>query len=141
MDLIRQIEKSGDAIWTGLIAVEKMVIPEQILPSQYYSHSEEFTPEKKLMLAILIDGITCCNRRTVSKHYPSLKVQEALTWVRSEDPTPLFGFERICETLGLASGRLRTHILQAQALGSVTTSHKNHSVRYSQMKIVNKRAR
>ena len=73
--------------------------------SQYlkiYTTKTEIEPEKRLMLAVLVDAIEVyqdyiSQRRIVNKvHY-----QEAKDWILEENREWLFSFENVCESLGL----------------------------------------
>lgn len=82
-----------------------------ILPSQYFDSPRELTPEQRLALTVLQDGIvqaiqpeSCTSARLIRLR------DEAMQWVSSEDTRP-FGFVWCCEVCGFNAGWLRRRIL------------------------------
>lgn len=65
--------------------------------------------EKRLMLAVLIDAVSCIERYRTGRRPQSWSAfRTALTWVLQHEHTWLFSFENICLTLDLNPLRLRS---------------------------------
>lgn len=90
----------------------KLFEPDTILPAQFYAmfkSSQYREPERRLMVAILEDAVSClstdlrvCNQRQ-KKQY-----EEAKHWVTTdEDSEWIFSFKNICEVLGMDPDYLR----------------------------------
>ena len=85
--------------------------PETILPSQLLDTSHlgaARQPEKRLMLAVLEDGIATF-QRTVSatSRAGRREFDEVRTWLASDDLTSPYAFLNICHVLGFDAGYLR----------------------------------
>jgi hypothetical protein len=100
--------------------------PDAILPAQFYAlfkQSQYREPERRLMVAILEDAVSClsmnlhrCNLRQ-RKQY-----EEAKHWVTSEEESDwIFSFRNICEVLGMDPSYLRRGLIR-QATSSRTRS-------------------
>jgi hypothetical protein len=90
----------------------KLFEPDAILPAQYYAMfkcSQYKEPERRLMVAVLEDAVSCltmnpreCNLRQ-RKQY-----EEAKQWVSAEEESEwIFSFRNICEVLGMDPSYLR----------------------------------
>lgn len=90
----------------------KLFEPDAILPDQFYNmfkNSQYREPERRLMVAILEDAVSClsadlskCNFRQVRQY------EEAKHWVTTdEDGDWIFSFRNICEVLGMDPSYLR----------------------------------
>ena len=90
----------------------KLFEPDAILPAQFYAMfkcSQYKEPERRLMVAVLEDAVSCltlnprdCNLRQ-RKQY-----EEAKQWVTAENDTEwIFSFTNICEVLGMDPSYLR----------------------------------
>ena len=68
--------------------------------------------EQRLMLAVLEDGIA-----TLLKHARATRGQaarlrrETFSWLVTTSRDELFGYERLCEALGIDGSRLRRRVL------------------------------
>src|SRR4029077_8674730 len=80
--------------------------------SAIYRRAEPAAGERRLLLAVLEDGI-----RTLLKHADATRgrartlQREALAWLLSDAHTDVFTFASICEALEIDPGRLRGQIL------------------------------
>jgi hypothetical protein len=80
--------------------------------SAVYRRAEPAAGERRLLLAVLEDGI-----RTLLKHAGATRgrartlQREALAWLLSDAHTDVFAFASICEALEIDPGRLRGQIL------------------------------
>ena len=104
----------------SLIAIHdtgKLFEPDTILPTQFYSifkNSQYREPERRLMVAILEDAVSClstdlhrCNPRQ-RKQY-----EEAKAWVAADDESEwIFSFKNICEVLGMNPSYLRHGLIR-----------------------------
>jgi hypothetical protein len=90
----------------------KLFEPDAILPAQFYAMfkcSQYKEPERRLMVAVLEDAVSClsmnprdCNLRQ-RKQY-----EEAKQWVSAEEESEwIFSFRNICEVLGMDPSYLR----------------------------------
>jgi hypothetical protein len=90
----------------------KLFEPDAILPAQFYAMfkcSQYREPERRLMVAVLEDAVSClsmnpreCNLRQ-RKQY-----EEAKQWVSVEEESEwIFSFRNICEVLGMDPSYLR----------------------------------
>ena len=102
--------------------VSSLFQPDTLLPEQYldtYRRKLHLEPEKKLMLAILEDGIACF-QKYVFAHDGKGKAlfREAETWVEDKGGEAVFSFDSVCECLGLDPDYVRRGMRtwKAQAL-------------------------
>jgi hypothetical protein len=104
----------------------KLFEPDAILPAQFYAMfkcSQYKEPERRLMVAVLEDAVSClsmnprdCNLRQ-RKQY-----EEAKQWVTAEEETEwIFSFTNICEVLGMDPSYLRRGLTR-RTLGSSAVS-------------------
>lgn len=115
-----------------LVLEEKVLslfTPDPLVSSQYLDTLRSkavLQPEKKLMLAVLEDAITCCQKFHDAKAAKKKKLfNDAVEWMLAENIDWIFSFENICETLGLAPDYMRQGLLGAQwrrLIGNCTTS-------------------
>lgn len=69
-------------------------------------------PEKKLMLAVLEDGIMCFQRYLQAKNGKEKKLYDnAAAWIFDQDDIGLFSFENICQACELDPAYLRIGLL------------------------------
>lgn len=86
-----------------------------MVPEQYFASRPYFTGEKHLLLAMLIDAISCCSGRGVpsnnAEKYRNSHVQEAWNWILSDErsrPGDLYyDYLSVCEILSIDHRRLR----------------------------------
>jgi len=104
----------------SLIAIHdtgKLFEPDTLLPTQFYAmfkNSQCREPERRLMVAILEDAVSCvstdlhrCNLRQ-RKQY-----EEAKAWVTTDDESEwIFSFKNICEVLGMDPSYLRHGLIR-----------------------------
>src|SRR5712691_1330647 len=77
-----------------------------------YRRAEPACGERRLLLAVLEDGIRTLLKHARATHGRGLNLRrEALTWLTTEDRSDVFCFENICETLGVDAARLRARVL------------------------------
>jgi hypothetical protein len=69
-------------------------------------------PEKKLMLAVLEDGVLCFQNYMFARDgRGEVLFRKAENWILEENSDWLFSFENICEALGLNPGYVRQRLL------------------------------
>jgi hypothetical protein len=78
-----------------------------------YRRAEPACGERRLLLAVLEDGIRTFLKYARATHGRPLNLQrEAYTWLTSQEPSSdPFAFENICEALGIDPERLRQRVL------------------------------
>ena len=112
----------------------KLFEPDTILPTQFYAmfkNSQYREPERRLMVAILEDAVSClstdphrCNLRQ-RKQY-----EEAKHWVSTDDEGEwIFSFRNICEVLGMDPGYLRRGLMRPATGGRLRGSNTSVTAR------------
>ena len=90
--------------------------PDTLLSAQYFDNLRRKThlePEKRLMLAILQDGIHCYrDNLNASGGKKKRDFDEASAWIVDADGDWVFSFESVCEALGLNPQYLRQGLLR-----------------------------
>src|SRR3972149_3406702 len=85
--------------------------PDTILPFQYFELLRRKTyleGEKKLMLAVLEDAVSCFQKHHAARDKNRKKLfREAEEWIVDENNDRLFSFSNICESLGINAEYLR----------------------------------
>ncbi len=121
---------------TGLTPGERFASlfqPDTLIPQEYletFKRRTHFQPEKRLMLAVLEDGIACFQKYITAQDTRSKKYfQETEAWVLEEPSERLFCFANVCETLGLNADYLRRGLMRWKA----ATLEKRPSARIYQL--------
>lgn len=79
-----------------------------------YRKAEAAVGERRLLLAVLEDGIRTFLKYAQATYGRGLNLRrETLGWLMSGDGRDVFGFENICEVLGINAERLRRRVLAA----------------------------
>lgn len=90
--------------------------PDTLLSAQYFDNLRRKTllePEKRLMLAILEDGIHCYrDNLNASRGKKKRDFDEAAAWIVDADADWVFSFESVCDSLGLNPAYLRQGLLR-----------------------------
>lgn len=104
---------------TGLSMEERVTSlfqPDTLLPEQYldtFRRKLHLEPEKKLMLAILEDAIACYQKYLFARDSKGKALfEEADEWVRDSGSGSVFGFDSVCESLGLNPEYVRRGMAQ-----------------------------
>lgn len=91
--------------------VTSLFQPDTLLPGQYldtFRRKLHLEPEKKLMLAILEDGIACFQKYLFARDSKGKALfREAEAWVEEKGSEAVFSFDSVCEALGLDPDYLR----------------------------------
>ena len=105
----------------------KLFEPDTILPTQFYAmfkNSQYREPERRLMVAILEDAVSCLsmNLRRCSLRQRK-QYEEAKHWVTAEEESEwIFSFRNICEVLGMDPSYLRRGLIR-----QITSSRTHNS--------------
>jgi hypothetical protein len=90
--------------------------PDVLLPIQYFEsvhRKSRLDPEQRLMLAILEDGVACFQKYAFAQNRRGKNLfGEAEEWLAEKDNDYVFGFENICEVLGVDAAYLRLGLLE-----------------------------
>lgn len=101
-----------------------MVMPEWVMPSQFFNQSTVDTPEKKLMMMVLLDAIQIMQRplSVSTARNPAYRIafeknrltprQETRAWFASDDRTWPFAFLNLCDVFDLDPSCIRRIILE-----------------------------
>jgi hypothetical protein len=89
-----------------------------------YRRAEPACGERRLLLAVLEDGIRTFLKNARATHGRALNLRrEAFSWLTTDDRSDVFAFENICEALGIDAPRLRQRVLGE---GAPEPSHAVH---------------
>ena len=105
--------------WTGPYAEERLLSlfePDVLVPAQYLETTRRRNysePERKLMLAILEDGIWCFQNGLVAKSKTKKNLfSEAEEWILDDGKDWLFSFDNVCEILALNASYIRKGLMR-----------------------------
>ncbi len=91
--------------------VTSLFQPDTLLPEQYldtFRRKLHLEPEKKLMLAILEDGIACFQKYVFARDAKGKSLfRDAEAWVEEKGGEAVFSFDSVCESLGLDADYVR----------------------------------
>jgi hypothetical protein len=106
------------AFETGLSMGERLSSlfqPDTLMPEQFLQTFQRLThlqPEKRLMLAVLEDGVACFQKYLTARDGRGKRIfQETEEWVLEEPSERLFSFANVCETLGFDADYLRRGLM------------------------------
>lgn len=107
------------AFETGLSISERLSSlfqPDTLIPDQFLQTFRRLThlqPEKRLMLAVLEDGVACFQKYLTARDGRGKRIfQETEEWVLEEPSERLFSFANVCETLGFNADYLRRGLMR-----------------------------
>lgn len=90
--------------------------PDTVLSNLYFENLRSktvFEPEKRLMLAIMEDGISCYLKNLFATGAERRQVfDEAAAWITEPDGDWVFSFASICDALGLNPAYVREGLLR-----------------------------
>ena len=90
--------------------------PDTVLSAQYFDNLRRktlFEPEKRLMLAILEDGIRCYLENLYASGAKRKRVfEDAAAWIIETDGDWVFSFDHVCDALGLNPEYVRQGLLR-----------------------------
>jgi hypothetical protein len=101
--------------------------PDTILPTQFYAmfkNSQSREPERRLMVAILEDAVSCLLTDLQGSNLRQRKqYEEAKAWVTTDEESEwIFSFKNICEVLGMDPSYLRRGLIRPITGSRVRTS-------------------
>jgi hypothetical protein len=104
----------------------KLFEPDAILPAQFYSMfkcSQYKEPERRLMVAVLEDAVSCLSMNPLDCNLRQRKqYEEAKQWVSAEEDSEwIFSFRNICEVLGMDPSYLRRGLTRTKSGGRVVS--------------------
>ena len=87
------------------------VVPETILPEQFFRPSAALPPEKRLMLAVL-EGALLDLQRSAGARTPRARrlADEVDAWLAADDEGWPCSFLNVCQALGLEASAVRTRV-------------------------------
>jgi len=89
-----------------------------------YRRAEPACGERRLLLAVLEDGIRTFLKHSRATHGRALNLRrEAFSWLTTDDRRDVFAFENICEALGIDAARLRQRVLAEASIGPFHAVH------------------
>ena len=89
-----------------------------------YRRAEPACGERRLLLAVLEDGIRTFLKHARATHGRALNLRrEAFAWLSTDDRRDVFAFENICEALGIDAARLRQRVLDEGSAGPYHSVH------------------
>lgn len=102
-------------------AINNAVVPDYTMPAQFWAVYEAggMTPEKRLMLAVFEDALSCVrgypilSRTNKGQEYEKAKakfIRQAKAWFMSDDTSYLFAFESICDAMGWNADKVRKEL-------------------------------
>jgi hypothetical protein len=110
------------AFETGLTTGERFTSlfqPDTLIPEEFletFKRRTHLQPEKRLMLALLEDGVACFQKYATAHDGRGRKYfQETEEWVLEESAEALFSFANVCDTLGLNADYLRRGLMRWKA--------------------------
>jgi hypothetical protein len=90
--------------------------PDAVLSAQYFESLRSKTlsePEKRLMLAVLEDAISCFQNNVLARSGKSKKLfEESEAWILAGDRDWFFSFENICDVLRINPVYVRQGLLR-----------------------------
>jgi hypothetical protein len=96
--------------------VSSLFQPDTLLSTQYFENLRRKTllePEKRLMLAILEDGIQCYFDNVHAGGGKKQRLfEDAEAWIVASDDDWVFSFESVCDALGLNPEYVRQGLLR-----------------------------
>lgn len=98
--------------------ISSLFHPDTIAAPEYFeglSRRSSLDPSKKLMLAILEDGLKCFLANVSARGGKNKKLfDEAEKWIMAEGSDDIFSFENVCEVLGLNPEYLRRGLARSR---------------------------
>ena len=116
---LRVANMINDSEPSALTAEEKIASlfqPDMLLSAQYFENlrrKTHFEPEKRLMLALLEDAISCYQDNLISRSGKKKRLfEDTEQWVLRTDGDWIFSFDNVCDALGLNPEYVRQGLLR-----------------------------
>ncbi|NIO08798.1 MAG: hypothetical protein GTO40_12600 [Deltaproteobacteria bacterium] len=117
--------------------------PDPSVPFQYLQTHQKRSlvePEKELMLAVLVDAITCMQNYVLAKKNKEKRLfREAQEWIFVKDSDWPFSFENICFHLGIDPNYLRKGLMRPKKRAPSRSRRVGHGSAHEKMKAGRKR--
>jgi hypothetical protein len=121
MEALSSGTASEESSFTADERVSSLFQPDTLLSTQYFENLRRktlFEPEKRLMLAILEDGIHCYfDNLHASGSKRKRLFEDAAAWIVESDGDWVFSFESVCGALGLNPEYVRQGLLRWREKG------------------------
>jgi hypothetical protein len=116
----RKAENLADAgdttVHRGDEKIASLFQPDTLLSAQYFDTLRRKTllePEKRLMVAVLEDAISCYQDNLFSQHGKKRRLfDEAEDWIATPGGDWIFSFDNVCESLGFNPEYVRRGLLR-----------------------------
>ena len=87
------------------------IVPETILPEQFFRPSAALSPEKRLMLAVLERAWLDLQRSAGARTPPARRLADEVdAWIAADDEGWPCSFLNVCQALGLDVSAVRTRV-------------------------------
>lgn len=107
--------------WASDDRVASLFQPDTLLTTQFFENlrrQSAYEPEKRLMLAVLEDGIHCyLDNRHAAEGKRKRLFEDAADWIVEKDGDWVFSFESVCDALGLSPEYVRQGLLRWKEKG------------------------
>ena len=100
------------------------IVPDAILPEQFFRPSAALAPEKRLMLAMLEGALLDLQRSAVARTPRARRLADEVdTWFAADDEGWPCSFLNVCQALGLDASAVRTRVARwrTEAQANVVT--------------------
>jgi len=112
----KRMDAKEQSSFTADERIGSLFQPDTVLSDQYFENLRRktlFEPEKRLMLAILEDGIHCYLENLGASDAKRKQVfEEAAAWITEIDGDWVFSFGSVCDALGLNAEYVRQGLLR-----------------------------
>lgn len=96
--------------------IKSLLRSDALLPDEYLEtirRKMDHFPEKKLMFAVLEDGVTCYqNLISTQEEKGKRQFDEVEGWILEENSDWLFSFDNVCESIGLNPRYIRAGLMR-----------------------------
>jgi hypothetical protein len=99
--------------------VSSLFQPDSLLPTQYFDtfrRKSSLEPEKRLMLAVLEDGVACFQKHVMARDGKEKALfRDVEHWILGKNDDWLFSFENICDSLGFNPWYIRQGLMNCKS--------------------------
>jgi len=107
---------SDQSVSTTDDRVASLFQPDTLISAQYFENMRRktyFEPEKRLMLAILQDAVTCYRDKVMAQNRKARRLfEETENWIVESGGDWIFSFDSVCEALSLNPEYVRQGLLR-----------------------------
>lgn len=121
----------GWRLHDGELFIQRLIGGADLTPIQWADlhRSAEFSPEKKLALAVLTDAILVVGRGNSTRKGAAITRREAIDWVFADDWQYSYSFLNICETLNISVDATRTALVVTGLASTKRTNRPHHKTK------------